>query len=269
MTIEFDPAAPLIPNGLMDLAQEDRRRRRAARQLAAAPVDRLTPRLAEAPAMAQVLEAVLSKLQSTVRLLQDLPQWASEASPGALGMHTATEAPLKAIIGHADRLSTALEALRRYSAIDGHQVTLAEVDATPLITDIITRKLALRPGPLDLQVEVPRMRLDPLLIRGIAAGLTDAAITDARRAEDKIGFRALVAQDSLRLSVIHAGPPFDPGALTTLFQAQGAAADAQHPAAALGLAFVWRATALLSGTLEVGAGFMGAGARITVVLPRS
>lgn len=263
--INFEGGSVRIPNG-DPTAALDRRGAANRRQRHSAPVDRLTPVLSEVPPLATVMADVLPSLQATVRILQELPQWIADTTPQMPGIPPASDAPVKGMQTHADKLSLSLDALRRYATLESYNVTLQDVDINPVLTYVLTRKLCVRPGPMDLSVELPRMTLDPHLIEGIAVGLTDAALIDARRADDKIGFRAMMAQDHMRLSVMYAGPPFDPAVMAALFR--GRDTTKHHPATLLGLAFVWRATAMLGGTIEIGSGFMGVGARITVILPR-
>ncbi|MEM8657846.1 MAG: hypothetical protein AAGF22_07095 [Pseudomonadota bacterium] len=250
--------------GLTDRIPGDRRQSATFTGETNAPVDRYKPVPEEAAPLTQVLLHLVPELQSTVRVLRNLPQWVADVSPRAQPGAPESEAPLTAIRSHANRLDLGLAALANYALLEDHVPSEAPVDVAALVSDIAARKMALRPAGINIQVELPVLTSDPVLMNNIVYGLLEAALVEARRERDSIAFKAIKTQGATRLSVIYAGPTLD---LTSVMNL-GRGAPVNVTPTTLSLANVWRATALLGGEIEVGAGFLGEGARITVILPQ-
>ncbi|NIR58042.1 MAG: hypothetical protein GWO02_00225, partial [Gammaproteobacteria bacterium] len=97
-------------------------------------------------------------------------------------------------------------------------------------------------------------------------GLCDAALSTARREDDKVEIRAISTEGTVRISALYPGPPLSAGQGASLFSG-GPGDGSMEPAAWLGLTYVWHAVARLGGQIELGPGFLGVGARITAILP--
>ncbi|MEM8872492.1 MAG: hypothetical protein AAGB10_02980 [Pseudomonadota bacterium] len=252
--------------GLTDAVpgQIDRRKRGIANGGSDAPVDRYYPASDQAAPLTQVLLHIVPELQSTVRILRNLPQWVADTSPRTQPGLPESESPLTAIRSHANRLDLGLAALASYALLEDHVPSTAPVDLAGMVSDVAARKLALRPAGVNIQVELPTLHTDPVLVRNIVFGLLETALVEARREKDGISFKAISAKGLARLSVIYAGPTLDLSAVMNL----GRGAPVNVTPTTLSLANVWRATAMLGGEIEIGAGFLGDGARITVIVPQ-
>ncbi|MEM8787555.1 MAG: ATP-binding protein [Pseudomonadota bacterium] len=230
-----------------------------------APVSFFDPKASSAVPLDDLLPLALPELSDAVRVLGNLPDWVSDsiaAAPPAI--RDSAEKSLSHMADQIARTRAIVRALSACRELGDYVPRPVLCDTTALITQAA---LAHGSDRADLQIELTPALTDPRLLEGIVSGLLDAAEACARRRSDRIALKAIGAPGAHRVSVIYPGKPIPEAARRNLFDGVPTPDLPIPPAASVGLVYVWHATRLLDGQIEVGAGFGGTGARITCILP--